>query len=352
MPVTDSSTPKYTSCSGGVRWRTALAKSRSHEGLGHAVAERVGGRRGEPGRPGQKDLLGPPPVLAVPDVPGHPEGAGVAVAQVLHQAAVAVDPYPGLLAGLQEAVQRLAHRPVVQLHHQQRGPAPAPAGPLQRLGPPRGGHDEPTHPHRPGPGDRGHRGQRVGAVVGRRCAGPPVAPVADHRGQVGRLVQVLGLGVADLADVAGRIAAPHLPDEGHEGVVLGEHVDATGALGRLDQRHALGEGAAGGGLRQHAQAPLEGGDRRRGVLVEVVHQDDGVHGVGQERLQLPVAGGVHRHGRLVAASVVPLADRDHPHPGLQRQSGQGGAAAQAQHPDANGPAHQPLRGTDGPTTRA
>jgi hypothetical protein len=55
-----------------------------------------------------------------------------------------------------------------------------------------------------------------------------------HRGEVAGLVQILGLGVADLADVAGLIAAAHLADQGHVGVVLGEHVDAGRPLGRLD----------------------------------------------------------------------------------------------------------------------
>jgi hypothetical protein len=115
--------------------------------------------------------------------------------------------------------------------------------------------------------------------------------VVDHRHEVGRLVQVLGLGVVDLADVAGRIAAPHLAGEGHIGVVLGEHVNAAGPFGRLDQGDPLGGGAAGGRLRQHAQAPIQGADGGRGVLVEVVDQDHGIHTMAQERLDVPVDGG-------------------------------------------------------------
>jgi hypothetical protein len=152
-----------------------------------------------------------------------------------------------------------------------------------------------------------------------------VGPVTDHRHEVGRLVQVLGLGVADLADVAGRIASPHLPGERHEGVVLGEHVDAMGPLGHLDQRHGLGYRAAGGRLRHHAQAPLQGGHGHRGVLVEVVDQDDRVQVVVQERLDVPVGGRAQCLGGL-AALVIPLADRDHLHPGLLGEAGQGGAS--------------------------
>jgi hypothetical protein len=154
-----------------------------------------------------------------------------------------------------------------------------------------------------------------------------VGSVVDEPGEVGRLVQVFGLGVADLADVAGLIATPHLSGERHVGVVLGEHVDAAGALGRLDQGDTLGDRAAGGCLRQHAQAPVQGVDRDRGMLVEAVDQDDGIHGVVQERLQVTVGGGVQRHGRLLAAPVIALTYRDHLHPGLLCEAGQGSASA-------------------------
>src|SRR5438046_714360 len=130
MPVTDNSTPKYTSWSGAVRWRTALAKLRS--------------------------------------------------------ISVSATPSPSGSASVK--------------------------------------------------GSSGGQGSRVwGAVVGGGGPGPPVAPVGDHLHQVGRLVQVLGLGVAELADVAGHIAAAHLAGEGQIGVVLGEHVDAGRPFGRLGQ---------------------------------------------------------------------------------------------------------------------
>jgi hypothetical protein len=63
------------------------------------------------------------------------------------------------------------------------------------------------------------------------------------------------------------------------------------------------------------------------VLVEVVDQDDGVHGMVQERLEIPAAGDAQARDGLLAASVVPLAYRDHLHPGLLCEAGQGGAAA-------------------------
>jgi hypothetical protein len=167
-----------------------------------------------------------------------------------------------------------------------------------------------------------------------------VGPVVDHRGEVGGLVQVLGFGVADLADVAGRIPSAHLAGERHVGVVLGEHVDAGRPLGRLDQGDALGHGPTSGRLRQHAQAPVQGADGHRGVLIEVVDQHDGVHAVLQERLDVPVGGRAQRRGGP-AAPVVPLADRDQLHPGVLGEAGQGSASTQPQHTDANGPAHQP-----------
>jgi hypothetical protein len=74
------------------------------------------------------------------------------------------------------------------------------------------------------------------------------------------------------------------------------------------------------------------------VLVEVVDQDHGVHAMVQERLDVPVGDGTQRRGRL-AAPVVPLADRDHLHPRLLGEAGQGGAATQPQHADADGPVH-------------
>jgi hypothetical protein len=165
-----------------------------------------------------------------------------------------------------------------------------------------------------------------------------VGTIVGHRHEVSGFVQVLGFGVTDLADVAGRIPSPHLAGEGHVGVVLGEHVDAGRPLGRLDQGDALGECAAGGRLRQHAQAPVQGMDGDRGVLVEVVDQDDSVHGVVQERLDVPVGGRAQCLGG-VAALVVPLADRDHLHPGLLREASQGGASTEPQDTDANSPSH-------------
>jgi hypothetical protein len=68
-------------------------------------------------------------------------------------------------------------------------------------------------------------------------------------------------------------------------------------------------------------------DRDRGVLVEVVDQDDGVHGVGQERLHVPVAGRAQHRGSLLTAPVIALTYRDHLHPGLLCEAGQGGASA-------------------------
>jgi hypothetical protein len=76
------------------------------------------------------------------------------------------------------------------------------------------------------------------------------------------------------------------------------------------------------------------------VLVEVVDQDHGVHAVAQERLDVPVGDGPQRRGGL-AAPVVPIADRDHLHPGLLRKAGQGGPPTQPQHTDANDPVHSP-----------
>jgi hypothetical protein len=153
-----------------------------------------------------------------------------------------------------------------------------------------------------------------------------VGPVVDHRGEVGRLVQVLSFGVPDLTDVAGGIATAHLPGERHVGVVLGEHVDAAGLLGRLDQCHALSCGPAGGRLRQHAHALLEGADGDRGMLVEVVDQDHGIQTMPQERLDIPVGRGTQPLGRLLAAPIVSVADRDHLHPGLLCQASQGGTS--------------------------
>jgi hypothetical protein len=75
------------------------------------------------------------------------------------------------------------------------------------------------------------------------------------------------------------------------------------------------------------------------VLVEVVDEDDGIHGVVQERLDIPLADGAQRRSRLLATLVDPLAHRDHLHPGLLGEAGQGGAPVQPQHADANG--HQP-----------
>jgi hypothetical protein len=71
------------------------------------------------------------------------------------------------------------------------------------------------------------------------------------------------------------------------------------------------------------------------VLVEVVDQDDRVHVVVQERLDIPVGGRAQCLGGL-AALVIPLADRDHLHPGLLGEASQGGASTEPQHPDANG----------------
>jgi hypothetical protein len=62
------------------------------------------------------------------------------------------------------------------------------------------------------------------------------------------------------------------------------------------------------------------------VLVEVVDQDDGVHGMAQERLDVPEGGNAQRRGGLLAAAVVTLADRGHLHPGLLCEAGQGGAS--------------------------
>jgi len=75
-----------------------------HQRLSYPVAHGVGTGGWKLRRPGQKDLLVSLSILIVDDVPEDPESAGVAVAEVLHQAAVAVDPHPRLLAGLKEAV--------------------------------------------------------------------------------------------------------------------------------------------------------------------------------------------------------------------------------------------------------
>jgi hypothetical protein len=85
------------------------------------------------------------------------------------------------------------------------------------------------------------------------------------------------------------------------------------------------------------------------VLVEVVDQDDGVHGVVQECVVVPIAGRVQLAGGLPAALVVPLADGHHLHPGLSCEARQGGAAAQSEHADANGPPHRPAPCNDDAT---
>jgi hypothetical protein len=158
IPVMDSSTPKYTSWWGACSAADRAGEVAQHQRLGHAVAKRVGVCGGELRRPGQVDLVGSLSLLVAGGVPDHPKRAGVAVAEILHQAPVAVDPHPRLLAGLQEAVQRLEHRSVVQAHHQQRRPPPTPTGPLQRRRPARCRHHEATHLHRPGVGDGPGRG--------------------------------------------------------------------------------------------------------------------------------------------------------------------------------------------------
>jgi hypothetical protein len=76
------------------------------------------------------------------------------------------------------------------------------------------------------------------------------------------------------------------------------------------------------------------------VLVEVVDQNDGVHGVVQERLYVPVAGDAQGCGGLVEALAVAFADRDHLHPGLLREAGQRDTSAHAEHPDANRLGHR------------
>jgi hypothetical protein len=47
----------------------------------------------------------------------------------------------------------------------------------------------------------------------------------------------------------------------------------------------------------------------------------------QERLDIRVGRDTQRLGGLLAAPIVSLADRDHPHPGLLRETSQGGASA-------------------------
>jgi hypothetical protein len=78
------------------------------------------------------------------------------------------------------------------------------------------------------------------------------------------------------------------------------------------------------------------------VLVEVVDQDDGVHGMVQKLLDVLVAGDAQHLGRLLAALVLSLAHRDHLHPSLPREASQGSTSAESKHPDANGLGHLPI----------
>ncbi len=193
------------------------------------------------------------------------------------------------------------------------------------------------------------------AVVGRR---QPVAPVMLARRQpqarVGRHgVIVLALGVGDAADLAGPVQPAHLLAEDRVAVVLGQHVDAAGALHRPAERHALRDGAVGRRLAEDVLAGVQGLDRERPVLVEVVGQDHRVQVVLQERVVVRVGGDPAGPAGRLQPLLPHVADGDQLHPhGVRGALDEALAAADSDHADAY-PAlvHEYLPGAPSQPTR-
>ena len=101
------------------------------------------------------------------------------------------------------------------------------------------------HLHRAVPGDGHDRPQRMRAIEGGAKVVAPVVRIAvsDVQPARGTVVDILTLGIGDVADVTLAVAPPHFKSQIHVAVVLGVSVDQPGLLHRLDQldrlRHRL-----------------------------------------------------------------------------------------------------------------
>ena len=152
-------------------------------------------------------------------------------------------------------------------------------------------------------------------------------------------MNVLPFAVSEVADLPCAIEPPHLLVEDHVRVVLREHVDLAAALHRADERDALGQRLAGRRLGHHVLSRVQGLDRERRVLMEVVRENDRIHVVREELVVVGV--GLHAQPRGdVRDSVLPhVAERHELHAdslaGARREPG---AAPDADdtHPDGLG----------------
>ena len=135
------------------------------------------------------------------------------------------------------------------------------------------------HLHRAVPGDGHDRPQRMRAIEGGAKVVAPVVRIAvsDIQPARGTVVDILTLGIGDVADVTLAVAPPHFKGQIHVAVVLGVSVDQPGLLHRLDQLDRLRHRLAWQNLRQHMLARLQATNGKGSMLGRIVRQHDGVH---------------------------------------------------------------------------
>ena len=160
-------------------------------------------------------------------------------------------------------------------------------------------------------------------------------------------MDVFTLAVLEFADGAFLIEPAHLLIEDHVGVVLGEHVDATTLFDGPRQGDAFAECVTGGGFTHHVSARLECGDRKRGVLVEVVRQHDCVHVVLEEALELRVGGNAQLCADSFDPLLPPIAQGHELHTGMAGADGKAAAAAEADNANTNPARFRLSTGHDG-----
>ena len=125
-------------------------------------------------------------------------------------------------------------------------------------------------------------------------------------------VVVLALGIENPAQRALLAEPRDLLHRRGEGIVLGEHVPAAGALHRLVQPHAVAHGGRGRALAEHVDAVLHGADRIGRVLMEKIAEHHRVDAAVQQPVEIladPDAG-FHRK-RLLDPFGITVADGRH-----------------------------------------
>ena len=241
----------------------------------------------------------------------------------------------------------LGYRPVVQ--HQHLHPAGLPARMPERRHLRVGRGLVARHPHRPPPGDGQHRPDAVGAVKGGVHPVAPMVPVAvgNPRPDGRAVVDILTLGIGDLADIPVLVPPPHLKGVVHIAVVFRVGVHLARFLHRLDKGHRLGHGLAGQHLAEHVPARPQQPDGIGRVLVGVIGQHHRVHVVLEELLKILVKGDLdvrllRQLAHLVQQRAVPIAHRHQRGVWVVGQHLYHGFAAEsAEYADANFVCHFP-----------